>query len=292
MERIRVDTDELKAKAKVFETSANVYSKSGDEILGFVAGLPSYDGQLSGPARATALEINRQCKEIHAGYKSDADELVRIAKAFEDIDNTTINSLQSFSSEILNWLQSPSGTYLENILHGFDVGFFGPGGIEGNIAMTEDILLGLRDQFLTDGEHKVAGGPTYGYIYDEKTGLLIINHNGEILVYDMTKIDPSSTLGTALTDFRDDIDKRQDSEFALLGTSIITLGTALTIETGAGALAFIASLGGMGISALALNGTSNNCQTDWNAIASLGGGTIIPPDNNSLLNQFVVPSVP
>ena len=98
MERIRVDTDELKAKAKVFETSANVYSKAGDEILSLVAGLPSYDGQLSGPARATALEINRQCKEIQAAYKSDAESLLSIAISFEDVDNQTIAVCTSFSS--------------------------------------------------------------------------------------------------------------------------------------------------------------------------------------------------
>jgi hypothetical protein len=51
MERIKVDTTILKEKSKVFKTSAGVYAQCGSEILNLVAGLPSYDGQLSGPAR-------------------------------------------------------------------------------------------------------------------------------------------------------------------------------------------------------------------------------------------------
>jgi uncharacterized protein YukE len=101
MERIRVDTAELKSKSKVFATSAGLYAQAGDEILGFVARLPGYDGQLSGPARAAAAEINRQCKDLYTAYKGDADSLVRIAQAFEEADNqavTAINeSLAAFS---------------------------------------------------------------------------------------------------------------------------------------------------------------------------------------------------
>ena len=90
MDRIRVDTAELKSKSKIFAAAADHYAQAGNEILSYVAGLPSYDGQLSGPARATAAEINRECKDIHAAYKSDADSLMRTAQAFEKTDNQTI----------------------------------------------------------------------------------------------------------------------------------------------------------------------------------------------------------
>lgn len=93
MERIKVDTTVLREKSKVFETSAGVYAKGGSELLSLVAGLPSYDGQLSGPARATALEVNRKCQELHDCYLSDAQSLVKTAQAFEDVDGQTITVL-------------------------------------------------------------------------------------------------------------------------------------------------------------------------------------------------------
>jgi uncharacterized protein YukE len=92
MERIRVNTEELKDKSKVFESSAGVFSQAGKEILSFAAGLPSYDGQLSGPARAAALEINRQCQDVHSCLMNDAQSLAKTAQAFEDADNQTITT--------------------------------------------------------------------------------------------------------------------------------------------------------------------------------------------------------
>lgn len=91
MERIRVDTDELKTKSKAFETSAGVFAQAGKDILAYAASLPSYDGQLSTPARAAALEINRQCQDVHSSYLNDAQSLARTAQAFADVDNQTVD---------------------------------------------------------------------------------------------------------------------------------------------------------------------------------------------------------
>jgi hypothetical protein len=91
MERIRVDTDELKTKSKAFETSAGVFAQAGKDILAYTASLPSYDGQLSTPARAAALEINRQCQDVHSSYMSDSQSLARTAQAFADVDNQTVD---------------------------------------------------------------------------------------------------------------------------------------------------------------------------------------------------------
>lgn len=102
MDRIRVNTEELRQKSKVFKSSADVYAQAGKDILSFVAGLPSYDGQLSGPARATALEINRQCQDLHDCLISDAQSLVKTAKAFEDVDNQIINALSDAQLAIAN----------------------------------------------------------------------------------------------------------------------------------------------------------------------------------------------
>jgi hypothetical protein len=100
-ERIRVDTDELKNQAIDFETSAGVFARAGKEILTFAAGLPSYDGQLSAPARAAALEINRQCQNLHSSYGSGAESLAKTAQAFEEVDKQTIDMLTDQQTDIL-----------------------------------------------------------------------------------------------------------------------------------------------------------------------------------------------
>jgi uncharacterized protein YukE len=102
MERIKVDTTVLREKSKGFETSAGVYAQAGSELLSFVAGLPSYDGQLSGPARASALEMNRQCQELHECLLSDAQSLTRTAQAFEEVDSQTINALAENQAALVN----------------------------------------------------------------------------------------------------------------------------------------------------------------------------------------------
>ena len=100
MERIRVDTDKLKAHSKQFESSADIFAQVGRDILSFVAGLPSYDGQLSTPARAAALEINRRCQEASGWHSSDAESLARTAQAFEEVDNQTTKMLEDNLSVI------------------------------------------------------------------------------------------------------------------------------------------------------------------------------------------------
>jgi uncharacterized protein YukE len=102
MERIRVDTDKLKEKSKEFETSAGVFSKAGNEILTVAAGLPSYDGQLSTPARAAALEINRQSQDLHRSFMNISQSLTKTAQAFEEVDNQTVEILRGNSELISN----------------------------------------------------------------------------------------------------------------------------------------------------------------------------------------------
>jgi hypothetical protein len=60
MARIRVDTEDLKAKAKDFESAAEAFARAGDDIAAAAMAMPSYDGQLSGPAPKAGYEIQRQ----------------------------------------------------------------------------------------------------------------------------------------------------------------------------------------------------------------------------------------
>jgi uncharacterized protein YukE len=100
MARIRVDTQELRAKAKDFESAAESIAKAGDDILTTAMSLPSYDGQLSGPARAAGYEIQRQSREVQMALSGDAQSLNNSAQAFEAVDNQIVSAIGESSAQI------------------------------------------------------------------------------------------------------------------------------------------------------------------------------------------------
>jgi uncharacterized protein YukE len=102
MARIRVNTEDLKTKAKEFESAAETCDKAGDDILSAAMEMPSCEGQLSGPARAAGYEIQRQCRELRSLLEGDAQSLKETALAFEEVDNRTIERLGESISTIMN----------------------------------------------------------------------------------------------------------------------------------------------------------------------------------------------
>jgi hypothetical protein len=95
MPRIRVNTDDLKSKAKDFDAAAEAFRKAGDEIAAFALSLPSYEGQLSGPARKAGYEIQKNSREISADLSGNAESLRKSAQEFEDVDNQTVGILEN-----------------------------------------------------------------------------------------------------------------------------------------------------------------------------------------------------
>jgi hypothetical protein len=93
MTRIRVNTEDLKNKAKDFESAADAFNRAGDEIAALAMSMPSYDGQLSGPARKAGYEIQSQAREMKTALSGDAESLRKAAQAFEEVDNRTIDIL-------------------------------------------------------------------------------------------------------------------------------------------------------------------------------------------------------
>jgi hypothetical protein len=91
MGRIRVNTDDLKAKVKDFESAANAFNTAGDDILATAMSMPSYEGQLSGPARAAGYEIQRQSREVQTLLSGDAQSLQKTAQDFENVNNQTVD---------------------------------------------------------------------------------------------------------------------------------------------------------------------------------------------------------
>jgi len=69
--RIRVDTYDLQAKAKNYQSAADTFGQAGDDILNIALSLPSYDGQLSGPAGAR--QHDGVLRHVHPAGRRSAD---------------------------------------------------------------------------------------------------------------------------------------------------------------------------------------------------------------------------
>jgi uncharacterized protein YukE len=111
MARIRVNTEDLKNKAKDFDSAAEALKRAGDDILAAAMAMPSYDGQLSGPARKAGYEIQKQTRELSTALAGDAESLRKTAQAFGAVDNQTIELLDNnlASIKMSTPLYSPLG---------------------------------------------------------------------------------------------------------------------------------------------------------------------------------------
>jgi hypothetical protein len=93
MTRIRVNTDDLKNKAKDFESAAEAFARAGDDIAAAAMAMPSYDGQLSGPARKAGYEIQSQAREMKTALTNDALYLQKAAQDFERVNDQAVDAL-------------------------------------------------------------------------------------------------------------------------------------------------------------------------------------------------------
>jgi uncharacterized protein YukE len=101
MTRIRVNTDDLIIKAKDFDSAADSYYKAGDEILSVAMSMPSYEGQLSNPARAAGYEIQSQTRYVNTSLSGIAQSLRKTAQAFADADNQAIGVFSQSQESLL-----------------------------------------------------------------------------------------------------------------------------------------------------------------------------------------------
>jgi uncharacterized protein YukE len=102
MTRIRVNTEDLKNKAKDFDSAADAFNRAGDDILAAAMAMPSYDGQLSGPARKAGYEIQSQARELKAALSNNAESLRKTAQSFEEVDNKTVGILRENTALMSN----------------------------------------------------------------------------------------------------------------------------------------------------------------------------------------------
>jgi uncharacterized protein YukE len=101
MTRIRVNTDDLKNKAKDFESAAEAFARAGDDIAAAAMTMPSYDGQLSGPARKAGFEIQSQSRDIKTALTNDALYLQNAAQDFENVDNQAVDAFTQSQESLL-----------------------------------------------------------------------------------------------------------------------------------------------------------------------------------------------
>jgi uncharacterized protein YukE len=103
MARIRVNTEDLKNKAKDFDSAAEAFGHAGDDILAAAMSMPSYDGQLSGPARKAGYEIQTQCRDLKTALSNNAESLRKTAQAFEEVDKQAIDSIRQNQEMLLSY---------------------------------------------------------------------------------------------------------------------------------------------------------------------------------------------
>jgi GH24 family phage-related lysozyme (muramidase) len=90
MTRVRVDTEELRQTAAVLDSVDSQLMRITQKVESVAATLPSYDGQLSGPARGAGLEARNQSSTISRKINSHSQQLICLAGAFEKADQTEV----------------------------------------------------------------------------------------------------------------------------------------------------------------------------------------------------------
>jgi hypothetical protein len=100
MTRIRVDTEQLRSQAASLEFQAEIFQRLGADVLRVASSLPSYDGQLSGPARAAGLEFQHQSQNFQRRLGNLHSSISHTASAFEKVNNETVAAFQNTFTDI------------------------------------------------------------------------------------------------------------------------------------------------------------------------------------------------
>lgn len=93
MNRIRVDTDQLMRVAKRLEQLGAEYDKTGRELVYQCNRVPSYGGQLSGPAHKAGAVAQYDANTLRDLLRDHSHRLMEIAKQFENVDGETVGQL-------------------------------------------------------------------------------------------------------------------------------------------------------------------------------------------------------
>jgi hypothetical protein len=100
MNRIRVDTDQLQREAGDFDSLGIFIRQLGNHVARIAASMPSYEGQLSGPARTAGMETESRASALNGKQIECARQLSQLSAAYQSVDQETVGSFQVLSDSI------------------------------------------------------------------------------------------------------------------------------------------------------------------------------------------------
>lgn len=102
MPRIKVDTELLKQKAKRLTEIGRLFDQMGSELVYQSNRVPSYNGQLSGPAHKAGVVAQYDANVLRDQINDHSETLYKLAEQFEKVDQSLIDQLNGF----IDWLHS------------------------------------------------------------------------------------------------------------------------------------------------------------------------------------------
>jgi uncharacterized protein YukE len=246
MARIRVDTEELRRSAKDIASAADSIGKAGDEILAVAMALPSYDGQLSGPARKAGYDIQTQMRDLKTCLAGDAETVNKAAQAYEEVDGQTVTSLDKLFSALAECASSAVN------------------GLLGSITTSISNILGVTPD--------ACSNLLYSYSRDPLTGIVIIynKQTGETLIFTAEDLQ-NPAIAANVESFKDYINSTNAAVIAEAAAAM-----ALVIGLAAGGIGIV--LASSGLPAVAAWGVA--------AIGVIGGIAVAIINAPSLLNSI------
>jgi hypothetical protein len=189
MTRIRVDPDLLRDIAKDFEKTSKDILDGGDNIFSVAISMPSYDGQLSTPAKKTGYEVQSRSKTLSGYYKHDSEVLIEVANRNEVIDKQVVRDFEESRKDIGDYIREGIkeivkgiGEVVTKVIHvGEYVITIITTDMKPRELTSDDILKLINNEY--DG-HDRGGNFANGYDYDPATDTLVIWFDHEVYVFD------------------------------------------------------------------------------------------------------------
>lgn len=105
-DQILVETDDLKKKAARLMELSIIFKEIGERISKDCLNVPSYDGQLSGPAKGAANQVVFETNVLRDAFSVRSTYMNDIAIEFENIDNDTIQLFMDRVWIVIRFIQN------------------------------------------------------------------------------------------------------------------------------------------------------------------------------------------
>jgi len=102
-QRILVDTEDLRKKARRLKELSGIFRDMGDRMNRVCLGVPSYGGQLSGPANGAATQILYETGVMRDVFQWHGDFLENAAAQFEQTDQERVEAFIKYYADGIVW---------------------------------------------------------------------------------------------------------------------------------------------------------------------------------------------